>query len=147
LAYFRVAQINFLSRLYIDAIKYSYLCLEELFANGKFKKHQTVIEFCKSSELEAAVQDLFFKNPTPEITLLRVRYPKLGINAQIKDVYDFIVDLRGRLQHANQHPAMRWHPSMQRNFETEAICLFSLVDQICYGRTGRRLAEVQTRYD
>ncbi len=104
LAYFRIAQSNFQNEFYIEAFKFSYLCLECLFSNGQTKNAGTLKEFLKSNELNDQARSLFLDNTFRPFNALRAKYKNLQNTKDTRDILGFFVTLRGRLQHANLHP-------------------------------------------
>jgi hypothetical protein len=141
LAYFRVAQSHFLDRLYIETIKFSYLCLESLFSNGKTKNKAILDEFKKNAELSKIVSSVLFESPTGLVRQFLSKHPDV---ASTSEVLTFFVQLRGRLQHANRHPALSWHPSNQREFEYEAGVIFTIAEEICFSRVKEKMKLVPT---
>lgn len=140
LAFFRMGQLFFHDGLYVDSIKYLYLCIEHLFANRKTSKDKTLSEFRKHSELKSAIEALFFKAPHKPFERVRAKYQKRFYNANADDFLEFFFHLRGATQHARQ--SIKWHPSRQRDFEDEALCMMHLVEEICISIVNRKLAAV-----
>jgi hypothetical protein len=143
LAYFRVAQSNFSNEFYIEAFKFSYLCLECLFSNGQTKNGRVSEEFSKSQELCEHVRRLFLDNSYRPFEVLRLKYENLRATNDAPDVLGFFVKLRGRLQHANLHPSQSWHPSKQTEFRNEAICIYNVAAEICFSRAIAKIGSVQ----
>jgi len=144
LSYYRVAQINMQNRLYVDAFRYSYLCLECLFANRKFRKNQVLSEFSTNKELGDAIDEIFLQKNYKSFEAIRGKYPRFLATKSVTGICEFLIDLRGKLQHANTHVDLAWHPSKQYRYEKEALCIFSIADTICYNRTLMALRSISS---
>lgn len=141
LAYFRLAQTHWFNRLYIEVIRYSYLCIESLFAEGKFKSTDVRKKLLESPELMTIVSDHFYKAKHGPFERIRGNYPSLRA-ADPSGFVKFVIQIAGQLRHANKHPNLMWHPSQQHKFENEAACIFNVAEQICFARVIRKLNSV-----
>jgi hypothetical protein len=144
LGYFRVAQSNFQNEFYVEVFKFSYLCLECIFSNGQTKTASVLREYSKSDELCGQVRRLFLDTTSQSFQALRTKYNKLRATNDPRDILGFFVRLRGRLQHANLHPSQSWHPSKQNEFRNEAICIYNLVEEICFTQAMAKIKNVPT---
>jgi hypothetical protein len=131
LALFRVAQTHMQSRQFIDAIRYSYLCIEHLFAKGMHKRRQTIEQFSKSEELVSTIKALFLDVPHESFQKIKPKYKELKCAKDPSDFLEFMFGLRGFVQHASRHRTGRWHPSRQYALQHEAVCLFNVAEVIC----------------
>jgi hypothetical protein len=143
LALFRVAQAELQADRFLETIRYSYFCIEHLFANGKSRQRATVEELSRSEELISTIRTLFFEEVHSSFEKIRSKYRDLQ-NATSPDGFiKFIVRQRGLVQHAGTYRAGRlWHPSRQRAYENEAICIFNVVEAICERIVREKLARV-----
>ena len=134
LAHFRVAQNNFYQRRYIETVRHAYLCLEQLFANGKHQKNAAIKEFLKSEELTSVIKTMCFDDTAPDkhFGLLLEKHQKLSDATNVVDVLEFLFHLRGELQHAKSGTRANWHPSRQQEFKAEACFLINLAADICF---------------
>lgn len=134
LAHFRVAQTNFYQGRYIETIRHAYLCLEQLFANGKHQKNAVIKEFQKSNKLTLAITKKCFNDTAPDkhFVLVCEKYEKLSEATKVEDILVFLFGLRGQLQHAKPGAHSKWHPSRQHEYEAEALFLINLAGDICF---------------
>ena len=56
--------------------------------------------------------------------------------------YEFLVELRGNIQHASQRSLRIWHPSREHEFEDEAVCVINLAEEICLGMAMKKMMSV-----
>ncbi|MCA1807210.1 MAG: hypothetical protein LC687_05090 [Actinobacteria bacterium] len=144
LAHFRMGQAEFFAGRYIEAIRHLYFAVEYLFAKGNSKKKQTSQAFSDSTELTKVVAEVLLESNDPHFAALCLKYPKLLAKTSAS-FFDFLVDLRGSLQHANPHTATKFHPSLQGKYEHEAICLMNVAMAVCFDRVMADMAAVPVK--
>lgn len=132
LAHFRVGQANFLKERYIESIRHLYLFIECLYGNGKYQKNTIVSEFLKSDFLIQSIHNSFFNGQDTDVLFLNVMITNnvRMSDFEARDFLKFLVDLRGKLQHASPKSVANWHPSRQYQYQNEATCLMILCDEI-----------------
>lgn len=74
LAHFRVGQMHFLNRRFLEAIRHLYMCLEYQFANEKTGKRETLKEFCRSAQLNRTISELFLDGSHDSFRKIRGKY-------------------------------------------------------------------------
>jgi hypothetical protein len=89
------------------------------------------VEFRKSADLIAAIAGLFYQGKHGAFERIRGKYAALKKSTSALNFLEFLVDLRGELQHANLHTSKKWHPSRQEEFKDEAVCILNVADRIC----------------
>jgi hypothetical protein len=142
-SYFRMAQFQLMSGYYIESIRYFYFFFEFLFGNGKHKKTQVLAEFDKSQKFKDYVQRQVYKEPSNEFLRTTRKYETLAKNPGSYGFFEFLFDLRGAVQHASKNSPKRWHPSLQEEFEDEAVCLMHLAEVICFDLVVEHTKEVK----
>lgn len=143
LAHFRVASNFFYQERYIDAIRYSYLAIEYLYANGHHKKQQTLKELNASSDLVFAINlTLKQSNALSVLNRLQTKYPTLKTPVAPSSLLEWAYNLRGNIQHGNPRSPRRWHPSRQEDFKDECLLLLNLALEACRLPAERKVDQV-----
>ena len=145
LALLRVASLFFRQERYIDAIRYAYLTIEYLYANGQQDRKGTVREFVKSQELSEALE-VVMKTQQVRNAMSNIKKPHALLDTPLnpESIFRWIFSLRGSVQHAKQKGPNRWHPSRQVEYVNECIFLINVADEACWRIAQRRLANVST---
>jgi hypothetical protein len=109
---------------FIDSFRYSFLLIESLFGEGKFKRTQLADTFKHNPEFTAVVAAAL-KEP------IRLKIPRgsdteklLGTSPKVDDVIDHIVEKRGFYFHGNIKRKNAWKPQDQAS--AEALCKLAL---------------------
>lgn len=133
LAHFRAGLSLFFETRYIDSIRYLYLCIEYLYANGNHKKKQTLAAFKESGKLAASIEHTLSSVHAAQSALARLakKYPALSGPVSPGAFLEWAFQLRGSIQHGNPNGPNQWHPSRQRDFEHECVLLLNVAHDIC----------------
>ncbi len=132
LGHFQMAQFHFESGNNLDCIRHSYFLLEQLYFPGTFKKAVALRSLQESVEFRTAFDQLDQEELTQLTTLSRKWPNKLDNNDTFNWFINFIVGLRGELQHAQKATAKQyWSPSYQDRYIYEAASLMSLIHEVC----------------
>lgn len=143
LAHFRVAINFFYQERYIDAIRYSYLAIEYLYANGHHKKRQTLNELNASPDLNFAINSALKQASTKSvIKQLQRKYLTLKEPITPSLLLEWAYSLRGNIQHGNPHSPRRWHPSRQEDFKDESVLLLNLAHEASRLPAERKVDQV-----
>jgi hypothetical protein len=138
LNFFRKGKNDFLERRFIDAIHDFYFLLETLFANGKTKNKHVMAEFTKSSTLIAlsaqvlkeGEMSVYRRSKKNLLEIFRNKYSKKSPEEYLKD----IVKLRGFLHHHTIQNSKIWNPSLEYEYEMDAILIQELCFKVCISK-------------
>lgn len=145
LAHFRAGLALFHATRYIDAVRYFYLCIEYLYAQGHHNKKQTLLALNSASQLVASIDHTLSSVTPAKAALQRLskKYPQLAGSVTAEVFIDWMFHLRGNIQHGNPKSPTTWHPSRQRDFEQEAVLLLNIAYDVCWEISIARLRAVQ----
>lgn len=133
LSFYRVASQFYDQKRYIDAIRYSYLAIEYLYADGQFKKKQTIDAFSNSQELKAGILRALNNNGVrASLKSIRQPYSLFPVLLSKNSVQKWMVDLRGTLQHATSKQPEKWHPSRQERYKNESTFILNVAYEVCW---------------
>jgi len=145
LAHFRVAQEAILRSRFLDSMRHSFFCLEYRYGNGKTKNKSVGQEFKKSTELATNINEVLFRDDYRPLKRVVEKYPENFKKITVEEYIDFIISIRGKIQHANTHLLKVWHPSHDHNFLNEAMCLMKLVDEICWNLVMEKVESIKNQ--
>ena len=133
-AFFREGGNEFNSLKYVDAYAKYYYFLEDIYAEGKWRKKQAIEKFKKSKLFNysldnalAGLSERHKRNIKPFLKAENLNFNKDGI-------IELIVQVRGNIHHFSQKsPKKQGHPFNQEDFESMAyllmrICVSSIVE-------------------
>lgn len=121
---------------FIDSFRYSFLLIEFLFGDGKFKGEALKAVFRKNDVLKGLIQELIadpvpFPDPGPSSTATL-----LAANPSVGDFIDHLVDQRGFYFHGNIKRKDTWKPEQQTAAKLLAFKTLELAS-----RVGQRAAD------
>lgn len=120
----KMARTEMLQKRYIDSFRYSFLLIESLYGNGKYKATQLKDALKTNSEFVSIVTNAL-KNPMPPKHARNSDTQKLlSTFPKAEKVIDHIVEKRGFYFHGNAKHKNAWRPDEQGTAET--LCLLSL---------------------
>jgi len=141
-AHFRLGREHFENRRYLEAIRHLFFFLEYEYGEGQYSKKGLIKRFGTSDELLQAIADEINSESN-------VAFVKIGDKIKWNDsksseevVLEYIVELRGQVQHANGHTYKKWHPSRDEEYKFDAVFLMNLVGRICHDRIFKAMADV-----
>lgn len=136
LNFYRRGRIDLAEGRHIESIHDTFFALETLFANGKFKKSQVVVEFLRANELLEAI-DYLQSRPHAEHCPqnLMTSYMEKFANKSQHEVIEYIVETRGFLHHHTNRRSGMWHPAKQREYHVDAIIFTNICSQIMMKKT------------
>ena len=136
LSFYRKGSNDHHDRRYIDAIHDFYFLIETLFGNGKTKNYQVKIELIKSQPLVTIAAQVLREG---EQTILR-RGTRTTVLDEFRQKYanktpeqylEHVVELRGFLHHHSPQYKKTWNPTLEYEYELDAILLSHLCFLIC----------------
>lgn len=123
------ARSAFFDKKYIDSYRYSFLYLEAVCGNGKFKKEQLVSEFLSNPSLTAAI--------THELSEYQIIPSKndetatlLQSKPSLKKIIEHLVEKRGFYFHGNKKHKQGWKPHEQAAAATLSEFALFIVQQL-----------------
>lgn len=120
----RMARTEMLQERYIDSFRYSFLLIESLYGNGKYKVAQLKDALKASAEFTAIVRKAL-KERMPQKRPRNSDTEKLlSTFPTVETVINHLVDRRGFYFHGNIKRKDVWRPHEQET--AEALCLLSL---------------------
>jgi len=109
---------------YIDSFRYSFLLIESLYGEGKFKSIQLKDTLKASSEFNATVGNALRVRMSPKRLRNSDTEKLLSQSPAVERVIDHLVDMRGFYFHGNRKRRDAWQPHEQE--KAEALCLLAL---------------------
>jgi hypothetical protein len=145
IAHFRLGREHFENFRYIESIRHLFFFLEYEYGEGKYSKNDLKNKFMSSSELIKVINEEFNRDSDGSAKKITEKIKQTKGTVSEEDFIDYIINLRGQIQHANVHTFKKWHPSRDEEFEYDAILLMNVVGSICYERVCKSMAAVPTR--
>ena len=118
------ARSAMLKKSYIDSFRYSFLLIESLYGEGKFKNNQLKEALNSSSEFRLIVEKALAEPMAPGRPQNSDTERLLSSSPSVDEVIDHLVDKRGFYFHGNVKRKDAWQPHQQTT--AEALCLLSL---------------------
>lgn len=120
----RMARTEMLQERYIDSFRYSFLLIEFLYGNGKFKADQLKAALKASTEFISIVTKALKESISPKHPRNSDTEKLLSAFPKAEAVIDHLVEKRGFYFHGNVKRKNAWRPHEQET--AEALCLLSL---------------------
>tara|TARA_R110001592_G_scaffold254129_3_gene517487 strand:- start:29985 stop:31115 length:1131 start_codon:yes stop_codon:yes gene_type:complete len=118
------ARSAMLRKRYIDSFRYSFLLIESLYGEGKFKKNQLKEALNSSSEFRSIVIKTLDEPMSPRKHQTSDTERLLSGSPSVEEVIEHLVDKRGFYFHGNVKRSDAWQPHEQT--AAEALCLLSI---------------------
>ena len=119
-----MARAELLKERYIDSFRYSFLLIESIYGNGKFKSQQLKAELGNNTEFISIVKRALKERILPKYSNSSDTEKLLSCSPKVEDVIGHIVDKRGFYFHGNIKRKNIWKPHEQET--AESLCLLSL---------------------
>lgn len=120
----RMARTEMLQERYIDSFRYSFLLIEFLYGNGKYKADQLKAALKASPEFMSIVTNALKERMLPRHPRNSDTEKLLSAFPKAEAVIDHLVEKRGFYFHGNVKRKDAWRPHEQET--AEALCLLSL---------------------
>jgi hypothetical protein len=136
LSFYRKGTKDHHDRRYIDAIHDFYFLIETLFGNGKTKNYQVKEELKKSQILIATIAQVLKEGEQTILsrgirTTVLDEFRQKFANKTPEQYLEHVVDLRGFLHHHTLQRKKIWNPTLEYEYELDAILLNCLCFKIC----------------
>lgn len=136
LSFYRKGTNDYHDRRYIDAIHDFYFLIETLFGNGKTKNYQVKEELEKSQPLVTIATQVLNEGEQTILargtrTTVVDEFRKTFANKTPEKYLEHVVDLRGFLHHHSPQYKKTWNPTLEYEYELDAILLSHLCFLIC----------------
>jgi hypothetical protein len=142
IANFRLGRIHLDNMRYVDAIRHLFFFLEYEYGNGKYKKKDLKKEFKSSYTLADYIRIALRDDNNKYIVNDIKKAGNLKNDPDENDIIDYFIDLRGELQHSNNHTFDKCNPSCDEDFEHIAYLLLSIVGNIAFDKVYDALKNV-----
>jgi hypothetical protein len=120
----KLARAAMLQDRYIDSFRYSFLLIESVYGEGKFRSIQLKQALKASAELKGLVAAARRTRMSPKRPRNSDTEKLLAGSPTVEDVIDHLVDKRGFYFHGNTKRKDAWQPHEQEG--AEALCLLAL---------------------
>jgi hypothetical protein len=125
-----MARESFGKKRYIDSFRFSFLLVESLYGQGKFKSKQLKEAFLTSPELTQSVQKAVAEWKTHTIGTASPTRTLMDRAPAVAEVVDHIINMRGHYFHGNINRHDGWQPAKQEEAEALAWLGVDLVQSI-----------------
>lgn len=120
----KLARTAMLQERFIDSFRYSFLLIESVYGEGKFKSIQLKQALKDSAELKGIVANALKTRMSPKRPRNSETDKLLAGSPGVDEVIDHLVDKRGFYFHGNAKRKDAWRPHEQEAAET--LCLLAL---------------------
>ncbi|MBO6657819.1 MAG: hypothetical protein JJ934_13040 [Pseudomonadales bacterium] len=135
------ARDRYLQDQYIDSFRYSFLLIEAIYGEGKFKSKQLTAALCESPELVRIVSQTLAEPLTGESLSESDTSNLLSASASPQQVIKHLVEKRGYYFHGNLIHSDPWEPQEQGRAESLALLALQIASQIASDSAKPMFAE------
>ena len=141
-AHFRLGREHFENRRYLEAIRHLFFVLEYEYGQGVSGKRKLIKNFESSAELRQVLVDEINRDSNFILKRVSKKFKNDKQKIDEKTVIEYIISLRGTIQHANGYTNKKWHPSRDKDFQLDAVFLMNVVSAICHDRVNKAMWNV-----
>ena len=126
----KMARTEMFQERYIDSFRYSFLLIESIYGDGKFKSEQLKNALKKNTAFVATVSVALQERMLPKRDKWSDTAKLLSEDVTVESVIDHFVDKRGFYFHGNTKRKDPWQPHEQQAAESLCLLSFCVANQI-----------------
>ena len=128
--FLQMARAELLRKRYIDSFRYSFLLIESVYGNGKFKSSALKNELKRNLDFVRIVTNALAVRIRPRNRKQCDTERLLSANAHVENIIDHIVEKRGFYFHGNVKQRNPWRPDEQEKAESLGLLAFAMANLI-----------------
>ncbi|MFN4164348.1 MAG: hypothetical protein ACK4GK_07220 [Ferrovibrio sp.] len=141
------ARTALIQERYIDGFRYSFLLIESLYGNGKFKSEQLKQALSENQDFRAIVQTAVSECVMPKQFRNSDTEALLASSPSVDQVIEHLVDKRGFYFHGNRKRKDAWLPHDQEQAEALALLAVEIAGHIAHAAASPIfIEELQKRH-
>ena len=129
-SFLKMARSELLRDRYIDSFRYSFLLIESVYGNGKFKSVQLKLELKNNVDFVRVVTNAIADRIKPKCRTQCDTERLLSQKVQVEDVIDHVVNKRGFYFHGNLRQRNSWRPHEQEGAESLSLLALTIANLI-----------------